>query len=84
MRLAGITLCALAGSSDALNVGFKAPSLRRVSPRAVASLEKPTADKISAEQPLHVLIAGAGVGGLALANSLELQSNCHVTYTVLE
>merc|ERR1719487_1536096 len=40
-------------------------------------------DEISAENPLHVLIAGAGVGGLALANQLEL-SDAHVTYTVLE
>ena len=36
-----------------------------------------------ASNPLHVLIAGAGVGGLALANQLEL-SNANVTYTVLE
>tara|TARA_B110001452_G_scaffold4261_1_gene3930 strand:- start:3694 stop:3948 length:255 start_codon:yes stop_codon:yes gene_type:complete len=84
MRLAGITLCALAGSSDALQVGFRPHTLPRVSPRCVASLEKPTTDKISAEEPLHVLIAGAGVGGLALANSLELQSKSHVKYTVLE
>ena len=36
-----------------------------------------------ASNPLHVLIAGAGVGGLALANQLQL-SDAHVTYTVLE
>lgn len=43
-----------------------------------------TPDAISADAPLHVLIAGAGVGGLALANCIELAGNDHVTYTVLE
>merc|ERR1719174_2628625 len=38
---------------------------------------------ISEDAPLHVLIAGAGVGGLILANCLEL-SDAPVKYTVLE
>lgn len=52
-------------------------------PQMVATSPQVQPDAISAEAPLHVLIAGAGVGGLALANQLEL-SNSHVTYTVLE
>lgn len=39
-------------------------------------------DEISAENPLRVLIAGAGVGGLALANSLSKHD--HISVTVLE
>jgi len=39
-------------------------------------------DEISKENPLKVLIAGAGVGGLALANSLS--KNPHMEVTVLE
>lgn len=39
-------------------------------------------EEISAENPLKVLIAGAGVGGLALANSLN--KNPHMEVTVLE
>merc|ERR1719174_3070105 len=38
---------------------------------------------ISEQEPMHVLIAGAGVGGLILANCLEL-SDAPVKYTVLE
>lgn len=43
-------------------------------------------DVISKAEPLHVLIAGAGVGGLALANYLHFASErgAPVTYTVLE
>ena len=40
-------------------------------------------DEISEAAPLHVLIAGAGVGGLILANCLEL-SGAPVTYEILE
>merc|ERR1719353_1528993 len=43
----------------------------------------PAPDAISSSAPLHVLIAGGGVGGLILANCLEL-SDTPVTYTVLE
>lgn len=39
-------------------------------------------DEISAENPLRVLIAGAGVGGLALASSMR--DNPNVKVTVLE
>jgi len=69
-----------------------APVLRRAaSPRCVAAVDtqapKATpslpSDAISNDEPLHVLIAGAGVGGLILANCLEL-SDKPVTYSVLE
>lgn len=42
----------------------------------------PESDKISAENPLRVVIAGAGVGGLALANALA--DSPTVSCTVLE
>jgi len=51
-----------------------------MSPKATPSLPS---DAISNDEPLHVLIAGAGVGGLILANCLEL-SDKPVTYSVLE
>lgn len=42
----------------------------------------PPSQTVSAENPLRVVIAGAGVGGLALANALE---KCpHVSCTVVE
>ena len=75
-----------------LTVGaVRAPVLAQRSPSPLATVAMPppsTAasvpkDSITAEEPLHVLIAGAGVGGLILANCLEL-SNAPVTYTVLE
>ena len=50
-------------------------------PRTVPYVPRTVA--LQASNPLHVLIAGAGVGGLALANQLQL-SDAHVTYTVLE
>lgn len=45
-----------------------------------------TSDRVSNDQPLHVVVAGAGVGGLALANALQKASDTGkpVTYTVLE
>jgi len=51
--------------------------------RGTPSPERKHLDAITAEEPLHVLIAGGGVGGLVLANCLEL-SDRPVTYTVLE
>lgn len=87
MLHATLLLGALSGTA-ALRAGTPLRGVRRSVP--MMTVETPTApsgtsspDAISAERPLHVLIAGAGVGGLALANSLEL-SNKHVTYTVLE
>jgi zeaxanthin epoxidase len=80
------SICLLALPAAALAMQVGTPSLRSVrctSPHCVASLEKPISDKITSEEPLHVLIAGAGVGGLALANQLEL-SEANVKYTVLE
>merc|ERR1719353_1514906 len=82
IRVSGIMLLlpAVAG----LQVGPSVVRRPRCSePRCIASVEAPRKDEISAENPLHVMIAGAGVGGLALANQLEL-SNKHVKYTVLE
>ena len=62
--------------------------MRVYAPKAQGSLAQGvttgrTFDTTQASNPLHVLIAGAGVGGLALANQLQL-SDAHVTYTVLE
>jgi len=95
MRLASTLGCWLLPLASALRVSHAgapttyAPQLtaaRSLPPRCVAAVQSaaPTKpDAVSSEQPLHVLIAGAGVGGLALANCLEL-SDAHVTYTVLE
>jgi len=70
----------------ALQVGHRPnalPGLRCGSPHCVASLDKVDADQITEANPLKVLIAGAGVGGLVLANQFEL-SDAHVDYVVLE
>jgi zeaxanthin epoxidase len=96
MRVAAVSplLLVLANVASALRVG-SAPrhvSVPRATLTAVATVEPPPTtrkedglvpDAISEEAPLHVLIAGAGVGGLMLANCLEL-SNRNVKYTVLE
>ena len=75
-------LLVAASTVNAVRLGGT-PTMRRAMPQMVATSPQVQKDEISAENPLHVLIAGAGVGGLALANQLEL-SNAHVTYTVLE
>jgi len=49
---------------------------------STASDDTSAVDEISAEHPLKVLIAGAGVGGLALANVLA--KHPHMDVTVLE
>jgi hypothetical protein len=52
-------------------------------PRDIVGIEPaPYTDAVSAAHPLHVVIAGAGVGGLALANAFVGQP--HVKVTVLE
>ena len=82
----------LAGVAGALHVSRPPP--RRSPPRAPAASRIAAAidahvaadrraDKISAAAPLRVLIAGAGVGGLVLANHLEAWGGT-VEYTVLE
>lgn len=65
------------------------PAILAVSspPSAEASVKQGYAEDISSERPLHVLIAGAGVGGLSLANYLHFaatRDGMPVTYTVLE
>ena len=83
LHCASMSLLLAASTVSAVRLGG-APTMRRaVMPQMVATSPQVQPDAISAEAPLHVLIAGAGVGGLALANQLEL-SNSHVTYTVLE
>jgi len=76
-------LLLLEAAAVGLHVGVAPLSSRRgAPPRCVASLPR-VSDPITAEEPLRVLIAGAGVGGLALANELEL-SDANIEYTVLE
>jgi zeaxanthin epoxidase len=55
-------------------------------PTTQAAASAGRSNTISKEEPLHVLIAGAGVGGLALANYLHFaaERGKPVTYTVLE
>ena len=82
-RLASALMFSVATTVSAVRL-TGAPTARRAAPQMVAtSPQVARKDEISAENPLHVMIAGAGVGGLALANQLELSSS-NVTYTVLE
>merc|ERR1719331_1942100 len=76
-------MAAAAYSVGALKLGGAPPTTRSALPQMVATAPQRVADEISKDAPLKVLIAGAGVGGLALANQLEL-SQAHVEYTVLE
>jgi len=86
--ICGLSVAILLAPAEALRVGasLRSPHTRTKDvPRMVSSVaeQQTFSDEITAEKPLHVLIAGAGVGGLALANQLEL-SDAHITYTVLE
>merc|ERR1719331_3832806 len=93
MLRAGLLL--LVGASSALRVGLPAGRHgcgRTASARCALATDAPPSpsaaaaaapDAISAQNPMHVLIAGAGVGGLALANCLEA-SDAPITYTILE
>lgn len=60
-------------TTSALSVSTSSPPMTK---------EDKYVEEISEENPLKVLIAGAGVGGLALANSLS--KNPHMDVTVLE
>ena len=81
----------LLSASTALALRVAAAPPRFAPVRMTSTMEAPPTsmaptnapDEISEAAPLHVLIAGAGVGGLVLANCLEA-SNAPVKYTILE
>jgi len=80
------TLLASSGLAASLRLGAAprhVPALMTVETPAARTAVSAPSDTITSEEPLHVLIAGAGVGGLILANCLE-KSGKPVTYTVLE
>jgi isopentenyl phosphate kinase len=83
VRPASFVMMAAAYSVGALKLGGAPRTMRSALPQMVATAPQRVADEISKDAPLKVLIAGAGVGGLALANQLEL-SDSNVEYTVLE
>jgi len=78
-----VRVSALAPASNAFAV-------RRTAPLGMVASSAPTdlssfaavSDKVDEENPLRVLISGAGVGGLVLAR--ELSKNKHMKVTVLE
>ena len=61
------------GTSPILRTPLRAaaPFMQAVAEKPATAIGAPS-DAITPEQPLEVLIAGAGVGGLILANCLEL------------
>eukprot|EP00565_Helicotheca_tamesis_P006187 CAMPEP_0185723902 /NCGR_PEP_ID=MMETSP1171-20130828/579_1 /TAXON_ID=374046 /ORGANISM="Helicotheca tamensis, Strain CCMP826" /LENGTH=558 /DNA_ID=CAMNT_0028391671 /DNA_START=107 /DNA_END=1783 /DNA_ORIENTATION=- len=76
------SLSARKGVNFATSFGTTSTSTSTLSMSSMAMPTTTTADEISAENPLRVIIAGAGVGGLALANSLSKHD--HIAVTVLE
>ena len=61
---------------------IRAPLSRGKVSLGVASLDSVAENRISEENPLHIVIAGAGVGGLCLANAVAKYP--HIKTTVLE
>jgi len=61
---------------------IRAPLSRGKVSLGVASLDSVAENRISEENPLHIVIAGAGVGGLSLANAVAKYP--HIKTTVLE
>jgi len=82
MRSAALLLSATSGAL-AFSPQILTSTVRRSGPvTSATTLEAPAPADVTAEAPLRVVIAGAGVGGLALANALEKKG--HVKTTVLE
>eukprot|EP00929_Paragymnodinium_shiwhaense_P008630 TRINITY_DN112585_c0_g1_i1.p1 TRINITY_DN112585_c0_g1~~TRINITY_DN112585_c0_g1_i1.p1 ORF type:complete len:574 (-),score=147.65 TRINITY_DN112585_c0_g1_i1:230-1951(-) len=82
--LGSVALLSQAGGQSERN-SFMSPS--KVARQATATAEPTTAvdhppPEITEKEPLRVLVAGAGVGGLAMANAMK--KNKHVKVSVLE
>ena len=85
MKLQLLSLAILTGAANAFLAAPVQPFATRLSVATTpgtVDVQESFVDEISAENPLNVLIAGAGVGGLALANALTKMP--HVKVTVLE
>jgi zeaxanthin epoxidase len=78
----GVNSLSTKRASSSLRVGAAIPLAEDSAGKDDQVTFTPVADEITAENPLRVLIAGAGVGGLALAKTLS--KNPLVKVTVLE
>merc|ERR1719353_254596 len=77
-----IAALALLTAAQALQAPHARPTPTRQNAAAVAEPSTTLPDAISAEHPLRVVIAGAGVGGLTLANALK--GCAHVDVQLIE